>query len=71
MICSLSSQKALAGAVVVSLALLAGSSAANSAEIMPDFSLIDVNSTSATYNRPVSPRDYLKQVSAWYFGYAT
>jgi hypothetical protein len=38
---------------------------------MPDFSLTDVNSTSATYNQPVSPRDLLQTVSAWYFGHAT
>ena len=39
--------------------------------VMPDFSLADVNPTSATLNQPVSPRDYLAQVSAWYFGHAT
>lgn len=38
---------------------------------MPDFSLKDVNATSPTYNQQVSPRDYLQQVSAWYFGQAT
>ena len=36
-----------------------------------DFALFDVNSTSSTYNQTVSPRDYLGQVSAWYFGHAT
>ena len=36
-----------------------------------DFSLIDVNPNSATYNQPISPRDYLGQISAWYFGHAT
>ncbi|MEM8678941.1 MAG: hypothetical protein AAGF97_06300 [Planctomycetota bacterium] len=40
-------------------------------EEVSDFSLIDVNPTSKTYNQPVSPRDYLGQVSAWYFGHAT
>jgi len=38
---------------------------------MPDFSLIDVNPNSATYNQPVSPRDFLQQVSAFYFTHAT
>lgn len=38
---------------------------------MPDFSLVDVNSTSATADQPVSPRDYLGRVSAWYFGHST
>jgi hypothetical protein len=37
----------------------------------PAFSLVDVNPTSATYDQPVSPRDHLERVSAWYFGHAT
>lgn len=36
-----------------------------------DFSLTDVNATSATFDEPVSPRDYLSKVSGWYFGHAT
>lgn len=36
-----------------------------------DFNRTDVNATSSTYNQGVSPRDYLQQVSAWYFGHAT
>lgn len=39
--------------------------------LAPDFALLDVNSTSPTYKQPVSPRDYLEQVSGWYFTYAT
>ena len=38
---------------------------------MPDFLLVDVNTASTTYNASVSPRDYLTQVSGWYFGHAT
>nr|MCU0875191.1 hypothetical protein [Pirellulaceae bacterium] len=38
---------------------------------MPDFTLTDVNSASTTANQGVSPRDYLQQVSGWYFGTAT
>lgn len=38
---------------------------------MPDFSLQDVNSNSATTGAAVSPRAYLTRVSAWYFGHAT
>jgi hypothetical protein len=38
---------------------------------MADFSLVDVNHNSASHNQAVSPRDYLDQVSAWYFGHAT
>ena len=37
---------------------------------MPDFSLIDMNSTSPTYQQPVSPRDYLGHVTGWYLGAA-
>ena len=37
----------------------------------PDFHLTDVNSASSRYNQTISPRDYLQQVSAWYFGHAT
>jgi hypothetical protein len=36
-----------------------------------DFQLVDVNPNSATHNQTISPRDYLGQVSAWYFGHAT
>ncbi len=37
---------------------------------MADFSLTDYNATSPTYQQPVSPRDYLEQVSGWYLGSA-
>jgi hypothetical protein len=38
---------------------------------MPDFTLTDVNPASPRKDQGVSPRDYLRQVSAWYFGHAT
>lgn len=38
---------------------------------MADFSLVDVNPNSATYNQSISPRQYLGKMSAWYFGHAT
>jgi hypothetical protein len=41
------------------------------AHMVADFSLIDVNATSSSYNQPVSPRDFVGQVSGWYFGQAT
>lgn len=41
------------------------------AQMEPDFSLSDVNPNSARYGKRVSPRDYLLQVSAFYFGAAT
>ena len=36
-----------------------------------DFSLIDLNPASFTSGEVVSPRDYLEQVSGWYFAHAT
>lgn len=41
------------------------------ADAVPDFSLTDVNPTSATSDQQVSPRDHLQHVSAWYFGHST
>ena len=35
------------------------------------FSLTDINPASATANQAVSPRDYLEQVSGWYFTHST
>jgi len=35
------------------------------------FSLLDVNDTSPSGGREVSPRDYFGMVSAWYFGHST
>lgn len=40
-------------------------------EMVPDFALVDVNSTSPTHGKKVSPRDYVGQISGWYFGHAT
>ena len=39
--------------------------------VAPDFALADVNPNSATSGQSVSPRSYLHQTSAWYFGHAT
>lgn len=38
---------------------------------VPEFSLLDVNPNSATTGTNVSPRDYVRRLSAWYFGHAT
>ena len=40
-------------------------------DLVADFSLEDVNPTSATYEDFISPRDSLGGISAWYFGNAT
>lgn len=39
-------------------------------QIVADFKLEDVNTTSPRYQQDVSPRDYRHQVSAYYFGSA-
>lgn len=39
--------------------------------LLPDFLLPDVNPASTRFGDDVSPRDYLTQASAWYFGHAT
>ena len=53
--------------------LLAASGLVELAEGEPldEFLLVDVNPTSETFNQTVSPRDYLGQTSAWYFGHST
>jgi hypothetical protein len=61
----------LASSFVVFLVISAGVSGAPRGEVVPDFSLIDVDPASSTHDQPVSPRDYLQQVSGWYFGHAT
>ena len=51
--------------------LLAGLPAESRADIVPDFALLDTNPSSSSYDEPVSPRDFLQQMSAWYFGHST
>ncbi len=40
-------------------------------DVVPDFSLVDVNPSSSSLGEEHSPRDYLDEVSAWYFIHAT
>lgn len=40
-------------------------------QVLPDFSLVDKNLTSPRSGEGVSPRDYLHQVTAYYFGAST
>jgi len=49
----------------------AGSVGTELGDVMPDFHLMDINGNSLRYQQSVSPRDYLQQVSGWYFGHAT
>jgi hypothetical protein len=39
--------------------------------LLPDFTLLDVNANSPTFDAEVSPRQFLTKVSAWYFGHST
>ena len=55
----------------VLLASLALGCASNIGDVAPDFSLTDVNPSSATYDSAISPREKLDKVSAWYFGHST
>lgn len=40
-------------------------------DAVADFSMPDVNPASSTFNRSLSPRDFLGDVTAWMFGYST
>jgi hypothetical protein len=39
--------------------------------VFPDFSLVDQNPNSASFDQEISPRDHLEKVSGWYFIHAT
>ncbi len=59
---TLEGRQLLAGAADLGLQAAAGEVTPR-----PGFSLQDVNPASSSYQQPVSPRDYLEQVSGWYF----
>lgn len=40
-------------------------------EVYPDFSLVDQNPNSVSFEESISPRDHLEKVSGWYFLHAT
>ncbi len=40
-------------------------------DVVPDWTLCDVNATSPTFDQAVSPSDLRGQVSVWYFGHST
>jgi hypothetical protein len=59
------------GLVSMSSVVLAfGITMARADGVAPDFKLVDANPNSVRYNSLVSPRDYLLQVSGYYFGSA-
>lgn len=51
--------------------LLAACSSSSAPQAAPAFQLLDVNTTSTTYDTMVSPRDYVGTVTAWYFASVT
>ena len=51
-----------------SLTVTAGMMTLWAGEAVPDFKLVDTNLNSVRQNTLVSPRDYLLQVSGYYFG---
>ncbi len=38
---------------------------------VPEFHLTDLNDESQSFGQVISPRDYLEQISGWYFAHAT
>lgn len=38
--------------------------------LVPDFALVDLNTASPTHGHTITPRDYKKRVSGWYFIHA-
>jgi hypothetical protein len=52
-------------------AALDGVALERAGEAMPDFTLVDTNTTSPTSGQSVSVSDQRGRVSAWYFGHAT
>ena len=39
--------------------------------LVPDFALVDLNTSSPTYGHTISPREHKGHVSGWYFIHAT
>ena len=58
------------GFIVYALALASLAGPLQAATLAPDFHLEDVNSQSVRYDSIVSPRDYVLQVTGYYFGHA-
>ena len=54
-----------------SMAIASSDRGEGEGELVPDFSLVDVNPNSATYGQNVSPQDFRGSISGYYFGHAT
>lgn len=68
---TLSGCQGLDGGLLDSANLAAGGCIAGEDGEAPDFSLADLNPASARYSQQISPRDYLEEVSGWYFIHST
>lgn len=56
---------------MLSLALTLLACQSTTGQVLPDFTLQDVNPVSSSYLAQVSPREKLDKVTAWYFGHST
>jgi hypothetical protein len=57
--------------VVSAIACSSAEEAPAPTDVFPDFSLVDQNPNSASFEQEISPRDHLGKVSGWYFIHAT
>jgi hypothetical protein len=58
------------GFIVYAFALASLGSSIRAATVVPDFHLEDANDESVRFETMVSPRDYVLQVTGFYFGHA-
>ena len=63
--------RSLTSSTFLIVALICTSNTLADDDLVPDFSLLDVNASSPTYEQEVSPRDFIQQATGWYFGHAT
>jgi len=59
------------GFIIRVLAFTSLAVSVRSATVAPDFHLEDVNDDSVRFDTIVSPRDYVLQVTGYYFGHAS
>lgn len=58
-------------AATLALAVACPRAGIDTAEPVPDFSLEDSNTSSATYGQQVAPSDFRGMASVWYFGHGS
>lgn len=67
----MSSRLALATATLVLAAACPSGRTLDTNQPVPEFSLEDANTSSASYGQLVSPSDFREVPSAWYFGHGS